>query len=244
MLPGHWRLSASFKSLLCLIGWVSIVATTGVLDGRASWGALEMFTTQSNIACTLYFTVAAVRLWSGADRPEDGRPGRPFAPVVKGIVTMAVTVTFLVAWLVLRMGVTFESASSASLLGLHVVVPLMALVDCLLFDEPGHLRWRDAWVWLTAPLLYLLEFVVVLAAGGSLGEGGAGPGGAGHVSRAPYPFLDIDSLGVGQVALNVVALAAGVLLLGLAAVVVDRVRARRSGIHQGPVHEEVVQDHA
>lgn len=62
----------------------------------------------------MYFTVAAIRLWTGRD---DG-PG-PYAPVWKCISTMGVTVTFLVFWLILRMGVSFESFSSAALLGLH-----------------------------------------------------------------------------------------------------------------------------
>ncbi|WP_051224234.1 Pr6Pr family membrane protein [Pseudoclavibacter soli] len=230
--------SAVYKSLLSLIGWVSIIATTGLLDGRASWSALEMFTTQSNILCTLYFTVATVRLWAGRDAV-----GQPFAPVVKGIATMAVTITFLVAWLVLHMSVSFGSAADASLLGLHVVVPLMAVADWVLFDAPGRLRWRDALLWLIAPMLYLVEFAVVLAAGGSLGGGagiapdGAGAGAAGaagaaggmaRTSRAPYPFLDVDSLGVGQVVLNVAALAAGIVVLGLAAIALDRWRGRRA----------------
>lgn len=65
-----------------MIGWASIVATTGLIDGRPSWSALEMFTTQSNILRALYFTVAAVRLWAGRDQS-----GVPFAPVCKGVVT-------------------------------------------------------------------------------------------------------------------------------------------------------------
>lgn len=146
------------------------------------------------------------------------------------------TLTLLVAWLVLHMSVGFDSAASASLLGLHVVVPLMAIADWLMFDAPGGLRWRDPWLWLAAPLGYLAEFVIVLALGGSLGAGagamgavpdtegsvgGGGTGGSVQASRAPYPFLDVDSLGVGTVALNVAALAA--------AAVVLRVRRGRAG---------------
>lgn len=228
LLHSHQRVSAAYKTLLSLFGWVSIVATTGFFDGRVSWSSLEMFTTQSNILCALYFTVAAVRLWLGHDRTSI-----PFAPAWKGIATMAVTITFLVAWLVLHMPISFESAAGASLLGLHVVVPLMAIVDWFIFDPVGRLSWRDPLIWLIAPAAYLVEFVVVIASGGSLG-GGTGAvgemagGGFGQASRAPYPFLDFDSLGVPAVVLNVSALAVGVVAIGFAAVAIDHWRGRRT----------------
>lgn len=219
-----WRASAAYKAVLIAIGWVSVVATTGVFDGQFSLAPLGMFTTQSNLLCVAYFTVAAVRLWLGHDRDS-----RPFAPAWKGIATMAVAVTLLVAWLILRMSVTFESAASASLLGLHVLVPLMAIGDGLLFDRPGLLRWRDPWLWLIAPVVYLGEFVVVTAAGGQLGGGtAAGPGGG--TSRAPYPFLDVETLGVGGVALNAAMIAAAVLAVGCVVVLVDRKRGRALAI--------------
>lgn len=217
--PGRWRVSGTFKAVLSAIGWLSIIATTGLLDGNPSWQALEMFTTQSNILAAACFTVASARLLTGRD---DARP--PFAPAWKGIATMGVAVTFLVAWLVLRMGVSFDSFAGASLLGLHFAVPLLAVADWLIFDPSGLLGWRDPLIWLAAPMAYLVEFAVVLAAGGSLGAGGAigtdGPGDA--ASRAPYPFLDVDALGLGAVTLNVLALAAAIVALGYVAVALDR----------------------
>lgn len=188
-----------------------------------------MFTTQSNILCVVYFTVAALRLWAGHDRT-----GKIFAPVLKGIATMGVTVTLLVAWLILRMPIGFSSAASASLLGLHVLVPLLAIADWPLFSSAGSTHWRDPWLWLLAPVGYVVEFALVLLSGGSLGAG-AGAG-AGHVSRAPYPFLDVDALGVVGVARNVIAIAIGIILLGYLAVAVDKMAAfvvRRRERQQG-----------
>ena len=211
-----------YRTILAVVGWTSIAATCGLLDARPSWQALEMFTTQSNILCAAYFTLAAASMWSGRDRTD-----RPFAPPWKGVSVMAVTVTFLVAAIVLRMPIRFDTAADASLLGLHVIVPLMAIADPILFDRPGRLRPRDPWIWLSAPLLYLLEFVIVLASGGSLGAGGAATGPGGHASRAPYPFLDVDSLGIPHVALNVTLLAAAIFLLGYLAVLADHLLARR-----------------
>ncbi|MCH4249620.1 MAG: Pr6Pr family membrane protein [Microbacteriaceae bacterium] len=171
-----------------------------------------MFTTQSNLLCAGYFTVAALRLWMGRDRG-----GRAFAPALKGMATMGVTVTLLVAWLILGMSIGFSSASAASLLGLHVLVPILAVADWPLFSSAGSARWKDPWLWVLAPVGYLAEFVLVLVSGGSLG--------AGHGSRAPYPFLDVDALGVGGVTRNVIAMAIGVILLGYLAVVADKMAA-------------------
>lgn len=216
------RTATLYRTILALIGWTSIAATCGLLDARPSWNPLEMFTTQSNILCTTYFTVAAMRLRSGRDRTDS-----PFAPAWKGVSVMAVTVTLLVAALVLRMSIRFDTAADASLLGLHVIVPLMAIADPILFDRPGRLRLHDPWIWLSAPLLYLIEFAVVLGFGGSLGSGGGTAIPGGRASRAPYPFLDVDALGIPRVALNVGALAIAILLLGYLVVLVDHILARR-----------------
>ena len=56
------RAATVYRTILAVVGWTSIAATCGLLDARPSWQALEMFTTQSNILCAAYFTLAAARM--------------------------------------------------------------------------------------------------------------------------------------------------------------------------------------
>ena len=123
--------------------------------------------------------------------------------------------------------VGWETAAHAAVPGVEVRIPRRAIAYPSRFEAAGGLQLRDPWIWLSAPLAYLFEFVIVLASGGSLGAGGAATGPGGHASRAPYPFLDVDSLGIPHVALNVTLLAAAILLLGYLAVLADHLLARR-----------------
>ena len=83
---------------------------------------------------------------------------------------------------------------------LHCVVPVLALCDWVLADRP-KLAWWHPIAWLAFPAAYLVLALLVL---NDLGR------------RAPYFFLDVDSVGAGAVAANVAALALGVLALGYA----------------------------
>lgn len=83
---------------------------------------------------------------------------------------------------------------------LHCVVPVLALCDWVLADRP-NLAWWHPIAWLAFPAAYLVVALLVL---NDLGR------------RAPYFFLDVDSVGAGAVAANVAALALGVLALGYA----------------------------
>lgn len=85
--------------------------------------------------------------------------------------------------------------------GLHTVTPLLVLVDWLVVStEP--VRWFYAGAWLAYPLAYA-AFALVRGA---------------IVHEYPYPFIDADKLGYGDVSVSVVVFAAGFFLLGLAVI--------------------------
>ena len=89
---------------------------------------------------------------------------------------------------------------------LHTVVPLLAVLDWLLFDIRGRYRWRYAAYWLAFPLAYL---------GFALLRGLV-------VHRYPYPFIDVRDLGYPGVAVSAVVFAVAFWVLGLVFVVIDR----------------------
>jgi hypothetical protein len=85
---------------------------------------------------------------------------------------------------------------------------VLALADWLLVGR-GHgvVRWWQPVVWLIYPAAYLALALVVLNRFGR---------------RAPYYFLDPESVGSASVMVNVCVLAAGVLALGYALLAVNR----------------------
>lgn len=95
---------------------------------------------------------------------------------------------------------------------LHYVAPLFFIAWWLLFQPHGDLDWRDIPAMTVFPLLYLAWAMV---RGAVVGE-------------YPYPILEANTLGYGQVAINVIVMLVAFLALFAVAVGVDKLLGRRS----------------
>ena len=94
---------------------------------------------------------------------------------------------------------------------LHDVMPLLYLAYWWLCVEKGQLRVWHCLVWAIYPLLY---FVYVMLRGHLVGT-------------YPYPFIDVGTLGYGQVLLNALGILLGFVLVSLGLIALDRWRAAR-----------------
>jgi len=97
---------------------------------------------------------------------------------------------------------------------LHIVAPIMAVLDWLLFDVHGKLQWRYALCWLLYPLVYL-AFVLIR------GLFVTGPFSYPYL-HYPYPFLNVDKIGYRGVVLNTVIYGVAFWVIGIVFVGVDR----------------------
>ena len=200
----------ALRLALCLAGAAGLCGTTA--RSLAGPGPAEFwiyFTVQSNLLLIAVFAVLLVRTWRGADADE-----ALLAPV-KGAATLYIVITGTVFNLLLANPASpfYQEQKESHYLWdsvlLHLVTPVAAVLDWLLFGPRGTLRPRHAVVWLAYPLGYL-AFALIR---GALVTGG---------TRYPYPFLDVGAFGYARVAVNCVFLAAAFLLLGLGLVAVDR----------------------
>ncbi|BBZ28658.1 hypothetical protein MMAD_29530 [Mycolicibacterium madagascariense] len=146
---------------------------------------LVTFTYQANVLAALYYA------WTLLAPRSDERTG------LRGAVVLYVVVAGVV-WNLLLTGHSMGYTPANVLL--HVVVPILALADWLLIGRgAGVPRWWQPFAWLGYPAIYLVGALVILNRAGR---------------RAPYYFLDPDSVGIGAVVGNVALLALGFLGLG------------------------------
>ncbi|MFI6054256.1 Pr6Pr family membrane protein [Streptomyces violascens] len=212
----------AFRSLLFLVGATGL--TGEAYKSIAGPGPADFwiyFTFQSNLILAICFGALA---WSGL------RGGRAPSPVVKGAATLYALITGLIFNLLLAnpaspfYTVQKESHYQWDSVLLHVLAPLMALADWLLFGPRGQLRGRHALYWLGYPLGYL-GFALIR---------GAVVGGD---TRYPYPFLDLTQHSGLMVTVNCVCLAGFFYLLGLGLAAVDRLVGRREQRQAGGLAE-------
>ncbi|MER7012075.1 Pr6Pr family membrane protein [Saccharopolyspora sp. NPDC000359] len=192
---------------------VLLTAALGVYltckDGVVS--SLVYFTVQSNVLVAVVFAWASWATVRGSGQPPAW---------LKGGTTLYIAITGLVYNLVLAdapFQMTTGTSGTADLSNqlVHLVVPLAAAADWLLFDEHRRFRWAAAAAWLAYPVGYL-GFALVR---GALLDG---------PNRYPYPFLDVDAIGYDGLALNLLVYGGAFWLLGLVLVGVDRALPRNA----------------
>ncbi|MGV9803882.1 Pr6Pr family membrane protein [Mycobacterium sp. NPDC003449] len=161
------------------------------------WWRLITFTYQANLLAAVFYA------WTLVSPRADARAG------LRGAVVVYVVVAGLI-WNLFLTGVSM-GYTPANLL-LHVLVPLLAVVEWLLVgDGQGRLRWWQPLSWLIYPAAYGVLALLVLS-------------GAGR--RVPYYFLDPGSVGNRGVLANVGLLA--LVFIGLGYALMARPRGARA----------------
>lgn len=191
-----------------------VIRHSDVLTGATNWTTLLFYTMVSNLLCLVWVALLVIR--TARDLRQAGARGTSTpSPRASGAVMMAITVTMLI-YLVVLVPARFAAGDSDifSLTDnlIHIITPLLVIVDWLLFVPKGSFRWIDPLLWTLIPYAYLVWAFVYGALGGEFTPG----------QKYPYPFMDVGVLGLGGVAQWIVALSLALIVVGLVFVVIDR----------------------
>lgn len=197
----------------CEAGLVLQYASVAALGGAKMLTCY--YTILSNMVCFLYFAYLVA-----------ARPRRENA-LVKGAVTMCITVTGLVYHFMLN-GSMEAGVGDVTLpmtvanYFVHYIVPIMVVLDYFLFTPKGYYKSLHPLAWLALPYTYL-AFALIRAEVST-----ATFSGFGGASRYPYPFMDVDLLGWNKVVLIIVVVTAAFTALGYLAFVLDHLLGRKN----------------
>jgi hypothetical protein len=162
---------------------------------------LITFTYQANVLAAVYYA------WTLFSPRADARAG------VRGAVVLYVVVAGVIWNLLLT---TYSMGYTPANVLLHIVVPVLAVVDWLFVGRSQRrVRWWQPLVWLVYPAAYVVVALFVLNRAGR---------------RAPYYFLDPDSVGMAVVVANIGVLAVFVLVLGYGISALGRPRRTNRGL--------------
>jgi hypothetical protein len=138
-------------------------------------------------------------------------------PVTRGSMVACITLVSLYVFFVLRHLYAPTGLLELSDRLLHYVAPLVYILWWVIGQPHGQLRWSNLPVMLLPTLIY---FVVVMLRGVWL-------------HRYPYPFMNIDELGIGAVLLGALFMAAGLAALSALVIALDHFLTRNWNL----VHE-------
>ena len=198
-------MSVIFKCLIFLSAVLGILLQCKVGTSDFSLSSFRMFTTLSNLAVAMFYLVYVL---AELCKPGSAENSVKFS-YCKFLITMSILLTGLVAHFMLRgMFDRMDVIVKAGLVLLHYVVPIGTFLDWLLFDVKGKTTRKMPLFAALFPILYAA--VSMIAAQFLTGE-----------NKYPYPFLNVDALGVGAVVLNIVLLAVAFLAVGYLGVAAD-----------------------
>jgi len=181
---------------LCLLVQTAIESGASPITGVMKF--FDYFTILSNILVASVFTAHLVR------------SGHPLVrcltqPKVKGGVAVYISITAIVYILILDQLWDPQGLALLANVLLHYVMPILYMLDWLLFTPKGQLTWKDALRW----LLFPLGFAVWALFWGAI------------FGFYPYPFIDVGQLGYSTVFRNACFVALGFLVVGLVYVAID-----------------------
>jgi len=176
-----------FRAAALLFSLSGVLATTGVFNGRISFGALYYYTTQSNILAVVMFTLLTANTLSGV---RNGDENACYFPRFSMVCVIDILVTFFVFWILLVPAISGMPLWTFTNLSVHAVTPMLCLLDYILFTKPRHLKYRDVYAVVIYPLCYVVFATIAGFAGHTYGTGSDGA-----AVRFPYFFMDYDRLG-------------------------------------------------
>ena len=187
---------------------------------------LSFFTIQSNVAAAATLAIGALLFWTQGRR-TDVEP-RWFA-VLLACVTTYMVITGVVYNVLLR-GIQLPQGQTVPWSNevLHVVVPIVLLLDLFVAPRRHPLPWRAIWVIVIYPIVWVIYTLV-------RGPLVISPGN-GEPYWYPYPFLNpnnpaLQPPGYAGVAVYVVAIAIGIIVVGSFVVWIGRRRASSRADH-------------
>jgi hypothetical protein len=168
---------------------------------------LIYFTHQSNIFLGIIFLWAGVASLLGLRQPPAW---------LKNAALLYILITGLVANFILdtpsNIIPTLLAMNTSAMV--HIITPIMATIDFLLFEPHRQLKIKHAALWLLYPLAYFIFVFVLIAIFPAL--------------KYPYSFIDLNILSVGALIQNLIMYAVGFFLLALGIVGIDRIMPRKS----------------
>jgi hypothetical protein len=184
-----------------------ILLQSGAFSGEFSLASFKMFTTLSNVFVLIYEIPAVIVLISSGG-------SRHFMPFLQFSSMMCILLTGAVALFMLGdMFTNADNIMKTALFFLHDVVPVAVLADWLLLTKKGSFHWSYPFLSCIFPLAYLTVAFLGANYGFSLGMGG---------SLYPYPFMDVNTLGLKTVVLICLGLTAVYISIGYLIVFMDR----------------------
>lgn len=202
--------------LIIILTWFALMAqywisfenrTASVWDTTITY--FSYFTILSNTLVALYFTLLS---WRNINTKKQSKINLKALTAI----TVYIAIVGIVYQIALRHIWDPQGLQKIVDELLHSVIPLLVLLYWILQQGHKELKYKDSFLWLLFPLLFLIYTVI-----------------RGHyTSFYPYPFLDVNVIGFNKVILNSLILTIVFLVFSIALIWINRIMHKKKTSRQ------------
>lgn len=197
----NWSLF--FKIFITITSFISIYLNFKAFTIKE---AMLYYTVQSNVLCFLFYLVTIILYLSGKLKKNN------VYYVIKGFVTMAITVTMFIYQIVIANSSNAYQEYELACTFAHLVVPILVISDYLIFGEKGNLKKNYPLIWSISLISYVIFDIIYVMLGGTFQDG----------SIYPYFYMNIEKYGLLQVMINCFMIYALFVLYGVIVQIIDK----------------------
>ncbi len=182
---------------ILVVGWSAILVFLVLSEFDPD--IFSPYTVQSNVIVLSWLFVALIF-------QERNKGHWFFSGVIRGGITLYITITFLIFAILLTPYYHPTGIEGFANIIVHYLVPIAFIVDWILTEMYHEYPWKYIIFWLAYPIFYLI-FTLIRAT---------------FTGNYIYPFLDLNSMGIGIFIMWIFILAAVFLLLGALLVFINK----------------------
>ncbi len=209
-----------YVSATALVGWFAlilqlyIIVSNAIVNNNSVVSSIikyfSYFTILTNILAALSLTLSLIMQSSAL-----GKFLRSAS--AKAAIAVYIIIVGIVYNLVLRQLWDPKGLQLIADILLHQVIPIAYTVYWVVFVPKSNLEWKQPFIWLIYPLLYLLYAIIRGAV-------------TGHY---PYPFIDVSQIGFSKMLVNTLIMMIAFISIGLLIVGIDK-RKKHTKLHHKP----------
>ena len=200
-------ISLTYKTILLTISFLAMYH----MFLNITPNTLAYFTNLSNILVFIVFLIIWIRTFKDVALNKKIDGANQHIVRAKGIATVSIAITGLIYSTMLS---KYNQLSNYTVqnLSVHYIIPILTVLDYFLFDQKGLIKWYHPLIWALIIVLYL-PYIFIRAL--ILGENT-------ELIKYPYFFLNIDNIGVLNVVLWCIGIAALFIFISYLIYIYDR----------------------
>lgn len=177
------KISLVYKISIIIVCAIGLFINIKIAPGKEIF---LYFTILSNIACLIFYTIV-VTLYLMKKLKKNN-----LYYIFKGMVTMAITLTFVIFQFFLSENNTFYQLHPIANNFVHLFTPLLVMFDYIIFGEKGNLKKSYPIIWSGILIAYTIMCQIYIGVGGTFLNG----------AKYPYFYMDVEKYGIIKVMIS------------------------------------------